>query len=633
MKNIMNQQLSTKAIKYGLCMGALLLTAATASAASSLVYFQVDMSAQLGSTFNPPPPAGTGTDTVWVQGTINGWGGQLVLVQDSSRPTVWTNTFNDTTDANGTVMSYKFGMTSDNYECPLAEGNCWNRCVTLPATSGASLNLPYTYFADAGPAETLSITFSVDMAEEANIGNFNPNTMSVYCQGWFEGWSDANFQLFPNTAAFVTNVGNIVSMPYTNTFTTWAASPGEQSDFKYVYNNGSDNYESVNATNQNPSSGNRFFFNVTNLTLPTVFFDDLAYSKTVTNTIMFEVDMSVQVLSGNFTNGVSEVEILGDPSINNWTFTPLTEEAAPNTNIYYTNCTIVGAAGEAVQFKYYNPVPGPGGTYENPAAANLYPDSDNRYLTLAGTNGTFTNYVYWSDLRLADVTPTACMATFTVDMTPAVNGSVDADLDFTPGFDTVEINGLNGGVDGSYWTWTDESESIPSQFIMTWLGGSYGDGNIYTLTIPVNAGQPLNLQYKYGIDGQDNEAPEGDNHNRYLRTISNSGFGYVMPADYFDGQGNGNATEPSLGNLGVKLSGGGQVKLSWLGRTTVHLQSTTNLTPPITWTQLPLTDGTNLIVTPGTNLPIAPSAALGTNVSTNYPVGSGRVFYELIGPQ
>ena len=70
-----------------------------AQASSSLVTFSVDMSVQIAnSTFVP------GTDTVSVHGTFDGWGAgmNLVLDQDpSSTGTVYTNTVNDTTDANG----------------------------------------------------------------------------------------------------------------------------------------------------------------------------------------------------------------------------------------------------------------------------------------------------------------------------------------------------------------------------------------------------------------------------------------------------------------------------------------------------------------------------------------------------
>jgi hypothetical protein len=195
-------------------------------------------------------------------------------------------------------------------------------------------------------------------------------------------------------------------------------------------------------------------------------------------------------------------------------------------------------------------------------------------------------------------------------------------------FDTVYINGVYQGYDGSYWTWP-AGEGDPD-YAMTQVGSS---GNLYTITLPINAGQAINLQYKYGIDGQDDEAPSGDNHYRYIRTISNTGSGYIMPTDSFGANQTGSTGEPSMGNLQISKAGT-SVSLAWLGRSTVHLQSTTSLAPPITWTPLPLTDGTNLIVTPGNQLQGIPAGgALGTNVSTSFSIGSTPKFYELVGPQ
>ena len=149
MKNIMNPKLSSKAIQRGL-VGALLLSAA-AVFADTQVTFQVDMSAQLGSTFNPPSTGGT--DQVWAQGSFNNWGhANMTQVGNSS---VWTVTVDDTLDANATVMSYKFGDTQQNYEAPLADGNNWNRVATLPSTSGAESDAALYLFRRRRPRHRL----------------------------------------------------------------------------------------------------------------------------------------------------------------------------------------------------------------------------------------------------------------------------------------------------------------------------------------------------------------------------------------------------------------------------------------------------------------------------------------------
>src|SRR5580693_917346 len=96
--------------------GLMLATAGimTAQASSTFITFSVDESSNLVSgTFNPPAPAivngtpygGTGANQVYARGTFNGWGAYLTLVQAGSGP-VYTNTVEDTLDANGGNLSY-----------------------------------------------------------------------------------------------------------------------------------------------------------------------------------------------------------------------------------------------------------------------------------------------------------------------------------------------------------------------------------------------------------------------------------------------------------------------------------------------------------------------------------------------
>jgi hypothetical protein len=627
----------TNSLQRGLWMGALLLTTAAAFAQPTTLNFQVDMSAQLNNnTFNPPAPQGTGTDGVWVNGTFNGWSGGVQLSWQSG--TVWGVTVADADDATPGQVDYKFS-DSANWEDPLgASGNGnQNRVSFMPSTSGQTLTLPYCFFSDAGPVVPSAITFQVDMAEQQNLQTFTNGISEVFVAGFFGSAANNNwneyFQLFPNTDAFVTNNGNITSMPYTNTLTTSWGCLGEVSDFKYIFNNedgAGDHWESPSAANGDSGngSGNRFVVNYPQ-TLPLVNFSDQAFAPVVRDTITFVVDMSLQVYLGAYTNGVSTAPALrGDPSINNWGETYTTEEAAPNTNYYSVNVNIVGAPGQVVQFKYYLDDTS---DWESPAYANQYNGDGNRYITLPATSQSLNSFVYWDDEGLPDVTPGPCLVTFTVDMSPALtNPAVQAKYEastggiFTPGTDFVAINGIYQGYDNSWWTWEAEGGG---GYQMTPIGG-----NLYSITLPVNAAQALEVQYKYSIDGYDDEGGFADNHYRYIRSLINSGSGYVMPTDLFAQNLSSSTAEQSFGNLAAKQSGT-NVSLSWLGRTTVELQQTSSLNRPVTWTSLPLSDGTNLIVTPGNQLQgVAAGGALGTNVSTNFPATGGPKFYRLISP-
>jgi hypothetical protein len=632
MKNIMKQKLSIKAIQRGLWMGALLLSAASASAQTPLS-FSVDMSSFPGGVGNIP--AG---DTVCVAGAFDGWNANHILTNTSG--TLWTGTFANSSVSGGSMMDYQFRVveanntTVDDY-ADTSSGD--NYCALIP--NSGPLTLPSVYWNDDGPAAVSTIYFQVDMAEQANIG-FN-QSMTVAVSGSFEGtgWS----QSFHLTNDYVHNVTNgqgaITSMPYGGFCPVWNNNSGNgnvgtstngSGEYKYTWNG---NYETVPSGDilqpGDPDTGNnRVVINTTQV-LPKVWFSDVPWVPNVTDNVYFVVDMSVQAELGNFyTPTENAVYIDGNISqFSSWAnpgYVMTNNPGDPDTNQYWFFASITGAPGY------------PGAYYQYVLQPNFEWPSGNTTYTMSLTGGTFTNGLnptyYWNNVgpgATRDSTAAQCNVTFTVDMTPAVTGVIDGDLEFTEGVDTVEINGLNNGVSGSWWGWTPLSDDIPSQYIMTWMGPSYGNGNIYTVTIPVNQGQPLDVTYKYGIDGQDNEAGMNDNHFRYIRSQTN----YSMPVDLFGSQGASISTEATrFGNLSASQSGN-DVVLSWLGMTGVSLQSTPSLDPPVTWTSLPLTDGTNLIVTPGPNLNIAPSAVLTTNVSTSYSIGNGGLFYRLVAPQ
>src|SRR5208282_3728571 len=133
-------------LKYALISGLFLWAAGglTALASSTLITFSVDMSTNLADgSFNPPPG---GTDTVSVGGTFNGWGPYVQLFQVGTNA-IFTNTVNDTVDANGGNVNFIFADT----EGTEGTGSWQNRMAYLPTNSGASLVLPTPYFNDIGP--------------------------------------------------------------------------------------------------------------------------------------------------------------------------------------------------------------------------------------------------------------------------------------------------------------------------------------------------------------------------------------------------------------------------------------------------------------------------------------------------
>lgn len=599
MLNTMNPKLSSHPIQRAFWTAALLLTAMAATASTS-VTFQIDMSNKTLTT----------GQTVEVRGTFDGWatpGSTLTNNPGGANPNLYSGTYLDTDDANGTAMQWQYVIVSNNAIVSYsAQASGHNYGYVLP-TNGGALMLPIQFWSDDGSPVTNSITFQVDMAEQLHLGNFVTSD-NVYCQGSFEGWND-NFQLTNNPALNVTNgQGFVTSLPYQGTYTGWSASPGAAGEFKFVYNNGADHYETARY-GDGGNNNNRFLLNQTAV-LPLVSFSDQPFNNTVTNNVTFVVDMSVQETYYGFNPATETVQLFGD--YDNWTpGTTMTNTNSANPALFYATIQYIDGADSYVYFKYQID---PGGNWENPAASNLI--GGNRYVTLLATNGNLVaGPVLFSDQQpppAADlISASNCMVTFTVDMTAAVNGTVDGSLGFTPGFDTVELNGLNGGTNDSFWTWS--ASAYPPQYSMTYIGN-----NLYQITLPVNKGQLLNLTYDYGIDGQANE--QNGNHQHYIRSQPN----YTMPTDVFASAA---PAEQSFGNLTI-TNLGNQVSLSWLGRTGVYLQASTNLANPNGWTTLPLTDGTNLIVTqgPGNSPPVGYAV-------TNIPTAGPNTYYRLVGPQ
>jgi hypothetical protein len=152
----------------------------TAQAQTTLI-FSVDMATNIANgSFNPPAPAGTGTDTIDVRGAFNGWAPLLLAQQGSS--TVWTNSAVDS--ANGVTFDYKFYLDGNGETTACYD----NRTAMLPTTPGTTLMLPTHFFNDIGPGITINVKFQIDMSEQIALGNFNPqNGDTVVIAGAFDG--------------------------------------------------------------------------------------------------------------------------------------------------------------------------------------------------------------------------------------------------------------------------------------------------------------------------------------------------------------------------------------------------------------------------------------------------------------
>jgi hypothetical protein len=239
---------------------------------------------------------------------------------------------------------------------------------------------------------TNQVTFSVDMTAEIAAGNFDPTTGVVEVRGEFNAWSgDA-----------LTNVGGNIyegTFPISGTTGTPVFYKFWATDLDYEF--GSDRSFTIGTAGQTQI-------------LPTVNFE-----PTPTREVTFSVNMSVQIILGNFDPAAGLVEVRG--SFNGFSGGDVLTDPDGN-GIYSGTFTIAGAEDATVFYKFW----ASGLDYE-------LQDAPDRTFVL-GANGEpqILPTVYFSNDsgQVRDIT-------FSVDM------SVQAALGlFDPATGVVELRGL-----------------------------------------------------------------------------------------------------------------------------------------------------------------------------------------------
>ncbi|HUA39581.1 MAG TPA: hypothetical protein VMA35_14405 [Candidatus Sulfopaludibacter sp.] len=616
----------TTVLAFVVCAGLLGITALRTQA-DTLITFQVDMSYQVqsGTFTNGVQAVHAKAFDPYLSGHPQIFDVQLTNNPSFANTNLYTGTYDDTVSTNGSQLQWKYyvpNFPNSGYET--TANNNDNRAVLLPAGSGTQvLVLPVEWFNDAGPSAGVVVaancTFQVDMAQQIQLGVFNPNTQTIEAIGQFGGWADG-YTLTNDPTILRTNQFNLVtSNVYVGTFLNAGStgSPGEVGEFKYRITGGL--YESVSALNGIAQNNeNRFCFALSNAqTLPIVYFSDAPYAPIATNTFTFSVDMSVQTWNGSLAAG-QQVYLQGN--FNNWTSQLCTNNpSAANTNIYYATAVITNGYGTTTQFKFLN---GAGNYENNPShtyAGNPSVLGGNQNREFIMPSATANSYVlptvYYSDISTNSVLPLPTMVTFTVNMTNAVG--TDSSV-FNPSVDSVYLNGLditNSLGNYSFDPWTNSLIVAGASGYTNALSNFQMQNNplgseIYTITVPVPsgaipAGYPLQLSYQYTFgnnSGLPIEALGGTNHVRYIRSTGN----YHVPQDTFGSM----VQEQMFGNLVAGPKSGNNVPITWLGVPGVELQVSTNLTAG-TWLTLPGTYGQS---------------------STNYPAGTGASYFRLINP-
>jgi hypothetical protein len=207
-----------------------------------------------------------------------------------------------------------------------------------------------------------------------------------------------------------------------------------------------------------------------------------------TNIVTLRVDMEVPQATGMFVPGTDFVYLRGD--FNGWTGPGILLTNVPSTTLY---------AG-TLELPYFPT----GGckplTYKFLINEN-YETINNRQTNVMSLNPVLTSR--WNNIDFCDVTDTTNHVTFSVNMA----GAVGTDATVYDGSQTVYLNGNFAG----WWAWGN-TNGVATNYVMN------KSGDIYNITVPMPPGTDVRMEYKYSMEGNDNEAGFGQNHIRFIRT-------------------------------------------------------------------------------------------------------------------
>jgi len=576
-------------------MWAALLLCTAVGAYAVPVTFQVDMSQQ--PAFDPV------NNTAEVRGPFNGWGGTVLT--NVTGTSIYTNTI-DITDAVGSWVQYKFFVGYNgtlNWENPGGWHPSGNRAFQVP---GSALTLPVAYYANAGPGGTaVEVTFQVDMSAQIGVGNFDPNAGDlIQAMGAFNGaW---------NAVVLVADTAR--PGIYTNSYVETTRPPGTFIEYKFAINvggGGTLEYESISGY----PDGNRAFIleHSSPQTIPVVFFSD-ASGLPIKAGIYFQLDMSSQLLIGAFNPANGDLaSVRGD--VIGWGEPPgsglqlFEDSARPGiyTNTWRSTSQLPGAAW-TYKYTYFHTSPAEtifeAGENKSVSFTGLEPTDPDGYhmITLGPT--LFDNW----QANTNDYLPADTLVTFIVSMTNNLGNPVQSYEGFEP---LIVFNrSQQVAVNGNWVPWWNWAAAAPLEYTLT--NGTGGDW-LYSQTVLIPKGKPVQLVYKYGMDdgasSLDNEGGYGADHVRYIRQTGS----YTLALDYFGAP----TVEDSFGNLTIGAPAAGSIPVSWLGRPGVYLQTSTDLSNPSSWVTHEET------------------AAYGSPTgiySTNYPAGAAATFFRLVKP-
>ncbi|MCC7430426.1 T9SS type A sorting domain-containing protein [bacterium] len=342
-----------------------------------------------------------------------------------------------------------------------------------------------------------SVTFSINMNIQQQLGLFTFGTDMVVARGNFNNWT-GNTEVCTDS-----NNDGIYEGTFTIDNTTF---PNLEYKFVMIVG-GTDNWESVPNRTADIAAGGT-------IVIPTVYFND--QSSTGQNAdITFQVNMSVQTAVGNF-NPANGDKIVLRGTMNGWGgYADELIEDTFNPGHYAFTKTMNGVPGSIPEYKFVHAVPdSAGGFVDNWESVN------NRTFTFTGSNLTIPE-VYFNDVGPNDI--------ITQNVTVYWRVNVANAIDFTTGQPFPAINSVYIAGFFNNWPWDafDPQDQLKDDGVFP--DATAGD-NIYTGSHTFPTGADKVQFYKYSINGPDNENGFAMNHQV---TINDAASTYWPAIDNF----------------------------------------------------------------------------------------------------
>jgi hypothetical protein len=315
-------------------------------------------------------------------------------------------------------------------------------------------------------AQTVDVTFQVDMSVKIATGYFDPGTEVVTCPGDFNNWLN---EPPPNTDKVMEDPDN--DSVYTITI---AMAPNTTYGYKFNIGLGWDG--------KDETGGNReVVVGASNMTVDPSFFNDYNPYTGIQSPVIFSVDMQLPA-QGDFDPGTDHVFIAG--SFTNWGTDAIEMFDQDNDSIYTVTVDSLISGDLAIYKFVYSPDTAPNGTWESPTEGDdIFPPDNNRiYGVHDDTNFVSRN---WNNVD-PNVTLADGNIFFEVDMSVLTELGV-----FDPNVDSVQIRGAFNG-----WSTLDPDKALMTQ--------NAANPDHWTIEIPLIQ-VPLNSNqlYKFFINDAD----------------------------------------------------------------------------------------------------------------------------------